>query len=145
MRWEVRGKHFHESTLVSSLQSAIHVTIEFPLIFGETNFVEVPKIHEIHKICSPRQKVLYSMLIPTGISFRTYKTSVYWTKIHMTNYKSSIDLELYTATYLEHLEHLVDLERLYYLVHLDYLVDLECLYHLEHLERLYHLDHPFVL
>ena len=76
------------------------------------------------------------MLIPTGISFRTYKTSVYWTKIHMTNYKSSIDLELYTATYLEHLEHLVDLERLYHLEHLE---------RLERLERLYHLDHPFVL
>ena len=30
-----------------SLQSAIRVIIEFPLIFGEINFVEVPKIHEI--------------------------------------------------------------------------------------------------
>ena len=25
--------------------------IEVPLIFGETNFKEVPKIHEIRKIC----------------------------------------------------------------------------------------------
>ena len=41
--------------MVSSLQSAIHVTIEFPLIFGETNFVEVPKIHEISEICSPQK------------------------------------------------------------------------------------------
>ena len=28
---------------MSSLQPAIHVMIEFPLIFGETNFEEVPK------------------------------------------------------------------------------------------------------
>ena len=53
---EVQGNCFHESTLVSSLQSAIHVTIEFPLIFGEKNFVEVPKIHEIHKIFNPRKR-----------------------------------------------------------------------------------------
>ena len=53
---EVQGNHFHESTLVSSLQSAIHVTIEVLLILGEKNFMEVPKIHEI---CSPWQKVSY--------------------------------------------------------------------------------------
>ena len=41
---------------MSSLQSTIHVTIGFLLIFGETNFVEVPNIHEIHTICSPQQK-----------------------------------------------------------------------------------------
>ena len=46
---EAPGNYFHESTLVSFLQSAIRFTIEFPLIFGETNFVEVPKIHEIHE------------------------------------------------------------------------------------------------
>ena len=41
-------------TVVSSLQSAIRVvTIEFPLIFDETNFMKVLKIHEIHKISSP--------------------------------------------------------------------------------------------
>ena len=54
LRKEVRGDYFHESTLVSSLQPAIHVTIEFLLIFGETSFV---KIHEIHKICSSRKKL----------------------------------------------------------------------------------------
>ena len=32
---------------MSSLQSAIRVMIEFPLIFGETNFVEVLKIQKI--------------------------------------------------------------------------------------------------
>ena len=48
--------------LVSSLQSAIRVTIEFPLIFGKTNFVEVPKIHKIHKICSPGKKAPYGTL-----------------------------------------------------------------------------------
>ena len=56
---EAPGNYFHESTLVSFLQSAIHVTIEFPLIFGETNFVEVPKIHEIREICSPQKKAPY--------------------------------------------------------------------------------------
>ena len=54
--WEVRGNHFHKSTLVSSLQSAICVTIEFLLIFGETNFMQVPKIHKIHEICSPQKR-----------------------------------------------------------------------------------------
>ena len=44
LKKEVQGNYYHKSTLISSLQSAIHVTIEFPLIFGETNFVEVPKI-----------------------------------------------------------------------------------------------------
>ena len=52
-KWEVWGNHFHESTLASSLQSAIHVMVEFPLIFGETNFMEFAKIHEI---CSSRIK-----------------------------------------------------------------------------------------
>ena len=36
-----------------SLQSAIHVMIGFPIIFSETSFMEVPKIHKICKICSP--------------------------------------------------------------------------------------------
>ena len=43
LKKEIRGNYFHESTLVSSLLTAICVTIEFPLIFGETNFVQVPK------------------------------------------------------------------------------------------------------
>ena len=60
--WEVWGNHFQEYTLVSaSLQFAIHVTIGFPLIFGETNFMEVPKIHEIHVSCSPRKKAPYGI------------------------------------------------------------------------------------
>ena len=33
----------------------LHV-MEFPLIFSETKFVEVPKIHEIREIYSPRKK-----------------------------------------------------------------------------------------
>ena len=53
---KVRGNCFHASTLVSSLQSEIHVTIEFLLIFGEANFVEVSKIHEIREICSLRKR-----------------------------------------------------------------------------------------
>ena len=61
LKREVRGSYFHESTSVSPLHFAIHVTIEFPLIFDETNFVEVPKIH---KIFSPQKRhptVLYSI------------------------------------------------------------------------------------
>ena len=38
----IRENCFHESTLVSSLQSEIRVTIEFLLMLGETNFVKVP-------------------------------------------------------------------------------------------------------
>ena len=58
LKKEVRGNYFHESILVSSLQSAICVMIEFPLIFSEKKFVEVSKIHEIHKISSPRKSAL---------------------------------------------------------------------------------------
>ena len=39
LKKEVQGNYFHESTLMSSLQSAIQVMMEFPLIFGKTNFV----------------------------------------------------------------------------------------------------------
>ena len=38
---------------------AIHVNLhvmEFPLIFGETNFMEVPKIYEIREIYSPQKE-----------------------------------------------------------------------------------------
>ena len=53
----VRGNYFCETTLVALF--TIHVNLyamEFPLIFGETNFVEVPKIHKIHEIYGPRKK-----------------------------------------------------------------------------------------
>ena len=59
---EIQGNYFHESTLVSSLQSKIHIMIEFPLIFSETYFVEVPKIH---KNCSPQEKTLYIIASPS--------------------------------------------------------------------------------
>ena len=54
-----QGLQFHEWTKKDfeetiSLQSAIHVTIGFPLIFRKTNFMEV---HKIHEICIP-QKML---------------------------------------------------------------------------------------
>ena len=39
LKKEVQGNYFHESTLMSSLQSAIQVMVEFLLIFGKTNFV----------------------------------------------------------------------------------------------------------
>ena len=51
-----KGNYLHESTLMSSLQSVIRVTIEFPLIFSETNLVEVPKMYEIRKICRPQKR-----------------------------------------------------------------------------------------
>ena len=41
LKKEVRENYFHESTLGSSLQSAILVTIEFLLIFSEMNFVKL--------------------------------------------------------------------------------------------------------
>ena len=50
LKKKVRRNYFHESTLVSSLQSAICVMIEFSLIFSETNYMEVSKIREI---CNP--------------------------------------------------------------------------------------------
>jgi len=34
----------------------IHITNEFLLIFGETIFVEVPKIHKINEIYGPQKK-----------------------------------------------------------------------------------------
>ena len=49
------------SSLTMLLPSLVHdatvrVAMEFLLIFGETNFVEVLKIHKIHKIYGPRNK-----------------------------------------------------------------------------------------
>ena len=45
----VRGNYFHETTLAElfTIHMNLH-TMEFPLIFSEPNFVEVPKIHEIY-------------------------------------------------------------------------------------------------
>ena len=45
-------------SLLFSLQSSC-VMIEFPLIFGETNFME-DTINTIQKICSPSKNVPYS-------------------------------------------------------------------------------------
>ena len=45
----VCGNYYHKTTLAELF--TIHVnlyTMEFPLIFGETNFVEVPEIREIY-------------------------------------------------------------------------------------------------
>ena len=46
--------YFHETTLVALF--TIHVNLyvmEFPLIFGETNFMEVTKIRKIREIYGP--------------------------------------------------------------------------------------------
>ena len=53
----VCGNYFHKTTLVElfTIHMNLHV-MEFPLIFSETNFVEVPKIHEIHEFYDPRKK-----------------------------------------------------------------------------------------
>ena len=59
----VRGNYFHETTLAELF--TIHMNLhamEFLLIFGETNFVEVPKIHEICIIYGPRKRVSYGTL-----------------------------------------------------------------------------------
>ena len=61
------GYKFHEwtekeslrkqfSQIYISLQPTIHITIGFLLIFSETKFAEVRKIHKIYKICSPRKR-----------------------------------------------------------------------------------------
>ena len=55
--WSKKGSswnYFHETTLAELF--TVHVNLhamEFPLIFGETNFVKVPKIC---KICGPGRK-----------------------------------------------------------------------------------------
>ena len=58
----VCGNHFHETILAKLF--IIHVNLhlmEFSLIFGETYFVEVPKIRKIHEIYGPRKRVLYGI------------------------------------------------------------------------------------
>ena len=55
---EVQGNYFHKSTLVSSLQSAIRVTIEFPPLVGETNFVESPKFTKSAKFVALKKGTL---------------------------------------------------------------------------------------
>ena len=46
-----------------TLAELLHA-MEFPLIFGEANFIEVPKIHEICEIYGPRRKsaLRYSLM-----------------------------------------------------------------------------------
>ena len=51
-------------------------TMEFPLIFGETNFVEVPKICEIHKIYGPQRKHPMVVIIKPMKHTRLYKHDV---------------------------------------------------------------------
>ena len=55
----------YESTMVPSLQSAIHVTIEFPLIFSETNFMEIPKSTKSTKFVALEKKVPYGNSLVT--------------------------------------------------------------------------------
>ena len=74
LRREVRGNSFHKSTLVSSLQPVIRVTKEFLLIFGETNFA---KIHKIHKICSSQKSsIRYEVLLLLIVLLYTNPQSV---------------------------------------------------------------------
>ena len=56
----VRGNYFHETTLAELF--TIHVnlhTMEFLLIFGETNFVEVPRICKIY---GPQKRAPYGII-----------------------------------------------------------------------------------
>ena len=46
-RNDIRSTHYNTHELTQD---------GFPIIFGETNFVEVPKICEIHEIYSPQKK-----------------------------------------------------------------------------------------
>ena len=46
----------HNAITFIGMHDAIRVVMEFLLIFGETNFMEVLKIHEICEIYSPRYK-----------------------------------------------------------------------------------------
>ena len=67
----VCGNYFHKTTLAELF--TIHVnlhTMEFLLIFGETNFVEVPKIHESHKIYGPQKSTLRYLMhvLPVAIT-----------------------------------------------------------------------------
>ena len=60
----VCGNYFHETTLVAPF--TIHKLTHngFSVNFGDTNFVKVQKIHEIHKIYGPRKKcfMVYSQI-----------------------------------------------------------------------------------
>ena len=63
-RKAVCGNYFHKTTLAELF--TIHVNLhamEFPLIFGETNFVEVPKIRKIY---GPQKRAPYSIKILGG-------------------------------------------------------------------------------
>ena len=50
----VHGNNFHKMTLAVLFTIHVHLhAMEFPLIFGETNFVKVLKIREICEIYAP--------------------------------------------------------------------------------------------
>ena len=50
----VDGNYFHETTLAKLFTNHMNLyAMEFPLTFGETNFVEVPKICKIRKVYGP--------------------------------------------------------------------------------------------
>ena len=66
---EVCRNYFYEMTLVAPF--TIHVNlhaIEFPLIFGDTNFVEVPKIHKMY---GPQKRAPY---IAVAVMVASYYT-----------------------------------------------------------------------
>ena len=59
----VHGNYFHETILAELF--TIHVNLhvmEFPLIFGETNFVEVPKIREFTKFTTLEKRAPYGII-----------------------------------------------------------------------------------
>ena len=72
--WSKKGslwKLFSQTTLAELF--TIHVnlhTMEYLLIFGETNFVEVPKIHKIHKLYGPQKSTLRYLMhvLPVAIT-----------------------------------------------------------------------------
>ena len=58
------------------MHDAIHVAMEFLLIFGETKFVKVLKIHKIHKIYGPRNKSALQYVATLLKTYKTYQMSL---------------------------------------------------------------------
>ena len=63
------------------IHDAIRVTMEFLLIFGKTNCVEVSKIHEIHKFVALEIRVLYGIQYGRTWQAHYYGINVHWSLI----------------------------------------------------------------
>ena len=87
--------------------------MEFLLIFGETNFVEIPKIHKIHEICSPQKKAPYGNSLRDGQTHTHTYTHTYahththtHTHTHSTHTNAHTHIRTHTHTHTHtHTEH----------------------------------------